>query len=72
MTTTGPGGKFLHQLQWRAAVLGPTEMLSIQMVALQIALKAAIAEVDESIQRVEGMGLTPFGGHRVRRLVPSE
>lgn len=54
MTTVGLDGKFLHQLQWRPVALGPTQMLSIQMLALQIALKAAIAEVDESIQRVEG------------------
>ena len=54
MTTVGPDGRFLHQLQWRPVALGPTQMLSIQMLALQIALKAAIAEVDESIQRVEG------------------
>ena len=54
MVVTGLDGKFLHQLQWRPVVLAPTDMLAIQMVALQIALKAAIAEVDESIQRVEG------------------
>lgn len=24
------------------------------------------------VKRLDGMGLTPFGGHRVRRLVPSE
>ena len=54
MTTTGLDGKFLHQLQWRPVALESTRMLSIQMLAVQIALKAAIAEVDKSIQRVEG------------------
>ena len=52
--TIGVDGKFLHQLQWRPVALAPTQVLSIQMIALQIAFKAAIAEVDESIQRVEG------------------
>jgi hypothetical protein len=54
MTTIGLDGKFLHQLQWRPVALGPTQMLSIQLLAVQIALKLAIAEVIESIQRVEG------------------
>jgi len=54
MTTIGESGKFLQQLQWRPVSLGPTQMLSIQMIAVQMALKMAIAEVDESIKRVEG------------------
>ena len=54
MTTIGEGGKFLQQLQWRPVSLGPTQMLSLQMIAVQMALKMAIAEVDESIKRVEG------------------
>lgn len=54
MTTVGSGGQFLQQLQWRPVSLGPTQMLSVQMIALQMALKMAIAEVNESIKRVEG------------------
>jgi hypothetical protein len=54
MTTIGEGGKFLQQLQWRQVSLGPTQMMSIQMIAVQMALKMAIAEVNESIKRVEG------------------
>ena len=54
MTTAGSGGQFLQQLQWRPVSLGPTQMLSVQMIAVQMALKMAIAEVNESIERVEG------------------
>ncbi|MDP7701395.1 hypothetical protein [Mycobacterium sp. TY815] len=54
MTTVGSGGQFLQQLQWRPVSLGPTQMMSVQMIAIQMALKMAIAEVNESIKRVEG------------------
>ena len=54
MTTVDSGGRFLQQLQWREVSLGPTQMLSVQMIAVQMALKMAIAEVNESIERVEG------------------
>jgi len=54
MTTIGEDGKFLQQLQWRQVSLGPTQMMSVQMIAVQMALKMAIAEVNESIKRVEG------------------
>lgn len=54
MTTVGSSGQFLQQLQWRPVSLGPTQMLSVQMIAVQMALKMAIAEVNESIKRVEG------------------
>ena len=54
MTTVGSDGQFLQQLQWRPLSLGPTQMLSVQMIAVQMALKMAIAEVNESIKRVEG------------------
>ncbi|KUI09914.1 hypothetical protein AU190_05745 [Mycolicibacterium acapulense] len=54
MTTVDNAGQFLQQLQWRPVSLGPTEMLSVQMIAVQMALKMAIAEVNDSISRVEG------------------
>jgi len=54
MTTVDDAGQFLQQLQWRSVSLGPTEMLSVQMIAVQMALKMAIAEVNDSIKRVEG------------------
>ncbi|BBX18692.1 hypothetical protein CRI77_16250 [Mycolicibacterium duvalii] len=54
MTTVDNAGQFLQQLQWRQVSLGPTEMVSVQMIAVQMALKMAIAEVNDSISRVEG------------------
>jgi len=54
MTTVGSSGQFLQQLQWRPITLGPAQMISVQMIAVQMALKMAIAEVNESIKRVEG------------------
>jgi hypothetical protein len=54
MTTRTADGAFFRQLQWRPAALGPTQMMSLQMVAVQIALKSAIAEVESAVRRVEG------------------
>jgi hypothetical protein len=54
MTTRTADGTFLQQLQWAPASVGPTQMMSLQMVAIQVALKAAIAEVEEAVRRVEG------------------
>jgi hypothetical protein len=51
MMTRGADKKFVQQLQWKKADLTPTRMISMQMVAVQIALKTAIAEVEESVQR---------------------
>lgn len=54
MMTRGADKKFVSQLQWKNANLAPTRMMSLQMVAVQMALKSAIAEVEESVRRVEG------------------
>lgn len=54
MMTRGADNKFVSQLQWKNANLNPTRMMSLQMVAVQLALKTAIAEVEESVRRVEG------------------
>jgi hypothetical protein len=54
MMTRGVDKKFVSQLQWKPANLTPTRMVSMQMMAVQLALKTAIAEVEESVQRVEG------------------
>lgn len=54
MMTRGADKKFVSQLQWKDANLTPTRMMSLQMVAVQLALKSAIAEVEASVQRVEG------------------
>jgi hypothetical protein len=54
MMTRTADGTFLQQLQWSPASIGPTQLMSLQMVAVQIALKSAIAEVEEAVRRVEG------------------
>lgn len=54
MMTRGADGKFLKQLQWRSTSVTPQRLLSVQMIAIQVALTSAIAQVDESVQRVEG------------------
>lgn len=54
MTTLGPDNKFVQQLQWRPTTMGPQTLLSAQMVAVQLALKSAIAEVEDAVRRVEG------------------
>lgn len=54
MMTRGADKKFVSQLQWKNANLTPARMMSLQMVAVQLALKSAIAEVEQSVRRVEG------------------
>jgi hypothetical protein len=54
MMTRGADKKFVSQLQWKHANITPARMMSLQMVAVQLALKSAIADVEESVQRVEG------------------
>jgi hypothetical protein len=53
MTTSADDGQFLAHLQWRPAVLGPEAMVSAQMIAMQMALKSAIAQVEDAVRRVE-------------------
>lgn len=54
MTTRGADNKFVKQLQWKQTNVNPARLASMQMVAVQMALKTAIAEVEESVERVEG------------------
>jgi hypothetical protein len=54
MMTRGADNKFLHQLQWKPTAVNPAQMMSAQMVAVQLALKTAVAEVEEAVRRVEG------------------
>jgi hypothetical protein len=53
MMTRGKDGKFLSQLQWRETNVNPAKLMSAQMLAVQIALKTAISEVEDAVQRVE-------------------
>lgn len=54
MMTRGADNKFLHQLQWKPADVSPTQLMSVQMIAVQLALKAAVGKITDAIQRVEG------------------
>ncbi|WP_207547774.1 hypothetical protein [Mycobacterium mantenii] len=53
MTTGVDAGQLLAQLQWQPAVLGAEAMMSAQMVAVQVALKSAVAQVEDAVRRVE-------------------
>ena len=53
MTTGADTGQFLAPLQWRPAVLGPEAMMSAQMIAVQMALTSAVAQVEDAVRRVE-------------------
>ncbi|OBH07091.1 hypothetical protein A5696_01740 [Mycobacterium sp. E2699] len=47
------GAEVLAPLQWRPAGLGPEAMLSAQMIAVQMALTSAVAQVEDAVRRVE-------------------
>jgi hypothetical protein len=53
MTTGADAGQLLAQLHWQPAVLGPEVMVSAQMIAVQMALKSAVAQVEDAVRRVE-------------------
>ncbi|OBH41473.1 hypothetical protein A5683_05215 [Mycobacterium mantenii] len=53
LTTGADAGQLLAQLHWRPELLGPEVMLSAQMIAVQMALKSAVAEVEDAVRRVE-------------------
>jgi hypothetical protein len=46
-------GQLLAPLQWRPAVLGPEAIASAQMIAVQMALTSAVAQVEDAVRRVE-------------------
>lgn len=54
MVTRGADKKFASQLQWKPVNLTPARLMSLHMIAVQLALTSAIAEVQESVDRVEG------------------
>lgn len=54
MTTRSVDGTFLNQLQWAPAQIAPPQMMALQLIATQVALKTAIAQVEEAVERVEG------------------
>jgi hypothetical protein len=54
MMTRGADGKFVRQLQWKSTSINPQRLMSIQMITVQMALTSAIAQVEDSVRRVEG------------------
>lgn len=48
------GREFAGNLDWKPANLGPSQALSMQTAAAQLALRAAIKDVVAAIERVEG------------------
>ncbi|MGB7361337.1 MAG: hypothetical protein WA944_26620 [Mycobacterium sp.] len=54
MMTRGGDGLFLRQLQWAPTQIAPPQMLAVQLIATQMALKTAIADVEKAVRRVEG------------------
>jgi len=53
LMNAGGDGQFPAPLQWRPAGLGPEAMVSAQMIAVQLALTSAIAQVEDAVRRVE-------------------
>lgn len=53
LMNAGGDGQLPAPLQWRPASLGPEAMVSAQMIAVQLALTSAIAQVEDAVRRVE-------------------
>lgn len=53
VTTGTDAGELLAPLRWRPAGFGPEAMASAQMIAVQIALTSAVAQVEDAVRRVE-------------------
>ncbi|WP_045820817.1 hypothetical protein [Williamsia herbipolensis] len=52
-TTVGAGNKFTGQIVWKPIVGSPARLASIQMVAIQMALTTALADVQKAVAKVE-------------------
>lgn len=53
MTVVDSAKQFRGQLTWKQVPLGPSQVAAVQMLAVQMALKTAIASVEEAVERVE-------------------
>lgn len=53
LTALAADGQLPGPLQWRPAGVGPEAMMSAQLIAMQMALKSAVAEVEDAVRRVE-------------------
>lgn len=52
-TTVGAGNKFSGQIVWKPLVGSPARLASIQMIAIQMALTTALADVQKAVAKVE-------------------
>lgn len=53
LTALAVDGQLPAALQWRPAGIGPEAMMSAQLIAMQMVLKSAVAEVEDAVRRVE-------------------
>lgn len=51
---TREGSHISHVVRFNGVAVSPAQMLTIQMIAIQIALRMAIGEILDSVKRVEG------------------
>jgi hypothetical protein len=67
MTSRAIESQLLSELQWQPALLGPEAMMSAQMIAVQMALKSAVAQVEDAVRRVEDKVEAVLGFARAQR-----
>ncbi len=60
-------GELRAILQWQPALVGPEAVISAQMIAVQMALKSAVAQVEDAVERVEDKGESVLEGARAQR-----
>lgn len=53
MFVQGGGGRIAGQMQWKNVPVGPGQMMAVQMFAMQMALKTAIASVEDAVAAVQ-------------------
>ncbi|MFM1723920.1 hypothetical protein ABEU20_002493 [Rhodococcus sp. PAM 2766] len=54
MTVVDESGIFRGQLRWQSVALEPTQLLGMQMAMATVALRTAIASVEQAVEQVQG------------------
>lgn len=54
MTVVDDSGIFRGQLRWQSVALEPTQLLGMQMAMATVALRTAIASVEQAVEQVQG------------------
>ncbi|GAB2660936.1 hypothetical protein GCM10027068_46250 [Prescottella soli] len=54
MTVVDDSGIFRGQLRWQSVALEPTQLLGMQMAMATVALRTAIASVEQAVEEVQG------------------